>query len=181
MNDTEKKISLKKGYTQVYFGTGKGKTTAAIGLAIRAAGCGLKVYIAQFIKGLIYSELKCLNKLGNSITVQQFGRGCFIRKEPSAEDIEAAQQGIKKVREIILSEKYDVVILDEITVAQYFGLVSTEQILELIKIKPLCIELVLTGRKADQAIIDAADLVTEMREIKHYYNKGVQARKGIEK
>jgi len=172
---------IKKGYTHVYFGTGKGKTTAAIGLAVRAAGYGLKVYIAQFIKGLIYSEIKCLRKLSENIKVKQYGRGCFIKKEPSEKDITAAREGIKEAREIILSGKYDVVILDEITVAEFFGLVTVGEIIDIIKSKPGNVELVLTGRKADKKILDAADLVTEMREIKHYYNEGVQARKGIEK
>lgn len=172
---------LKRGYVQVYFGNGKGKTTAALGLAIRAAGCGLKVYIAQFIKGLIYSEIKCLDKLKDSITVRQLGRGCFIRKTPSEKDIQAAKKGLAEVKKVIVSGKYDVVILDEITVAEYFGLISTDEILELIDLKPENVELILTGRKAAKKIIDAADLVTEMVEIKHYYNVGVQAREGIEK
>ncbi|MBM3705460.1 MAG: cob(I)yrinic acid a,c-diamide adenosyltransferase [Actinobacteria bacterium] len=172
---------LKRGYVQVYFGNGKGKTTAALGLAVRAAGCGLKVYIAQFIKGLVYSELKCLEKLKDSITVKQFGRGCFIKKTPTEEDIEAAKKGMSEVREVIASGRYDVVILDEITVAEYFGLVSVDEILGFIDIKPENVELVLTGRKAAPRIIDAADLVTEMVEVKHYYNEGIQARRGIEK
>ncbi|MBM3699632.1 MAG: cob(I)yrinic acid a,c-diamide adenosyltransferase [Actinobacteria bacterium] len=172
---------LQKGYTHVYFGTGKGKTTAAMGLAVRAAGYGLKVYIAQFIKGLIYSEIKCLKKLSENITVKQYGRGCFIKKEPTQEDIEAAKHGIKEAIQIIKSGKYDVVILDEITVAEFFGLVTVAEITDIIKSKPDNVELVLTGRKADKKILDAADLVTEMKEIKHYYACGVQARKGIEK
>ena len=175
------KPQIKKGYTHVYFGTGKGKTTAAIGLAVRAAGYGLKVYIAQFIKGLIYSEIKCLKKLSENITVKQYGRGCFIKKEPTEQDILAAKHGIEEVSQIIKSGKYDVVILDEITVAEFFGLVTVEEIIDIIKSKPGNVELVLTGRKADKKILDAADLVTEMKEIKHYYNQGVQARKGIEK
>ncbi len=172
---------LQKGYTHVYFGTGKGKTTAALGLAVRAAGCGLKVYIAQFIKGLIYSEIKCLKNLSDNITVKQYGRGCFIKKEPTEQDVLAAKQGIEEVSRIISSGKYDVIILDEITVAEFFGLVTVAEITDIIKSKPGNVELVLTGRKADSKILDAADLVTEMREIKHYYNEGVQARKGIEK
>ena len=142
---------LSKGYVQVYFGTGKGKTTAAIGLAIRAAGCGLKVYIAQFIKGLVYSEIKALQKFKDSITVKQYGRGCFIKNEPAEKDIEAAKQGLEHASQVILSGKYDVVILDEITIAQYFGLITTEEIIELIKSKPSHVELVLTGRKVDRA------------------------------
>jgi cob(I)alamin adenosyltransferase len=172
---------LAKGYVQLYFGDGKGKTTAAIGLAVRAAGCGLKVFIGQFIKGLVYSEIKCLRNLSENITVRQYGRGCFIRKEPAEEDIFAAKKGLSDVKKILLSGKYDVVILDEITIAEYFKLISVAEILELINLKPQNVELVLTGRKADSKIIEAADLVTEMKEIKHYYTKNVQARKGIEK
>jgi len=181
MDNRKTRPALKKGYTHVYYGTGKGKTTAAIGLAVRAAGYGLKVYIAQFIKGLQYSELKCLKKLDENITVRQYGRGCFIRKEPAEADIKAAKKGLEEVREILLSGSYDVVILDEITVAVYFGLLTVEEIIGLINSKPENIELVLTGRKADRKILDAADLVTEMREVRHYFNLGVQARKGIEK
>lgn len=176
-----KKNRLKKGYVQLYFGNGKGKTTAAIGLALRAAGCGLKVFLAQFIKGLVYSEIKCLKNLSHNITVKQYGRGCFIMKEPSPEDILAAKKGINEVKKIIISGEYDLVILDEITVAEFFGLISVDEILDLIDSKPKNVELVLTGRKAAGKIIDAADLVTEMREIRHYYTKGVVARKGIEK
>ncbi len=172
---------LSKGYVQLYFGDGKGKTTAAIGLAIRAAGCGLKVFIAQFIKGLAYSEIKCLKKLSENITLKQYGRGCFIRNEPVDEDILAAKKGLKEVKEIILSGKFDVIILDEITIAQHFNLISIDDILELVRLKPNNVELILTGRKADKRIIDASDLVTEMKEIKHYYANGVLARKGIEK
>ena len=173
--------SLKKSYTQLYYGTGKGKTTAAIGLAVRAAGCNFKVFIAQFIKGLVYSEIKCLEKLSDNITLKQYGRVCFIKKEPTQKDIEAAKKGLKEVKDIIMSGKYDLVVLDEIGVSEYFGLLTTGEILDLINSKPSNVELVLTGRKASQALIDAADLVTEMREIKHYYNQGVIARKGIEK
>jgi cob(I)alamin adenosyltransferase len=170
-----------KGYVQLYYGNGKGKTTAAMGLALRAAGCGLKVYIAQFVKGMKYSELTSLEKLKNNITVKQYGRGCFIRRQATEKDIQAAQKGLSEVRKTIMSGKYDMVILDEITIAEYFKLISVEDILDVIASKPDHMELVLTGRKADSRIIDAADLVTEMVEIKHYYNVGIEARKGIEK
>ena len=176
-----KKHLLNKGYVQLYFGNGKGKTTAAIGLALRAAGYGLKVYIAQFVKGLKYSELVSLAKLKDNITVKQYGRGCFIKREATQKDIDAAQKGLAEVKNIITSGKYDVVILDEITIAEYFKLLSVEDILALIASKPQNVELVLTGRKADSRLIEAADLVTEMVEIKHYYNEGIEAREGIEK
>jgi len=176
-----KEYHLNKGLTQLYYGNGKGKTTAAMGLALRAAGCGLKVYIAQFVKGLKYSELISLAKLKDNITVRQYGRGCFIRRKATQKDVEAAQKGFEEVKKIIVSGKYDVVILDEITIAEYFKLISVEDILALMASKPKNVELILTGRKADSRIIEAANLVTEMVEIKHYYNEGIEAREGIEK
>jgi cob(I)alamin adenosyltransferase len=165
---------------QIYTGNGKGKTTAALGLAIRAAGACKKVYICQFIKGKPNSELRCLKKIKN-ITIEQFGRGCFIKREATQKDIDAAQKGLAEVKNIVTEGKYDVVILDEITIAEYFKLLSVEDILALIASKPQNVELILTGRKADSRIIEAADLVTEMVEVKHYYNEGIEAREGIEK
>lgn len=172
---------LKKGYVQVYTGDGKGKTTAAFGLALRATGYGLRVFIAQFVKGGQYSEIKAMEKLKDNITVKQYGRGFFIRKKPGDEDVKAAKTGLVKIKELLTSGKYDLVILDEINIAVYFKLLSVEDILDLIDLKPDDIELVLTGRKVDPKVIERADLVTEMREIKHYYKNGVVARKGIEK
>ena len=170
-----------KGYVQVYTGNGKGKTTAAFGLALRAAGAGLRVYIAQFVKGMKYSELNSLEKLSESITIKQYGRDCFIFREPEKEDIQAAQEGLKEVREIMCSGKYQMIILDEANIATYYNLFSVEELLDFIRAKPEEVELIITGRKADPRIIEEADLVTEMKEIKHYYQKGVQARDGIEK
>jgi cob(I)alamin adenosyltransferase len=170
-----------KGYVQVYTGDGKGKTTAAMGLALRAAGAGLKVYFAQFIKGMKYSEHAALDVLASSITVKQYGRKCFINGAPKEEDISAAREGLVEVREIMLSGRYQVVVLDEANVAVRYNLFSVEELLDLIRIKPDGVELVITGRDADPRIIEAADLVTEMKEIKHYYQKGVCARDGIEK
>ena len=172
---------LKKGYVQVYTGDGKGKTTAAFGLALRATGYDLQVFIAQFIKGRRYSEIKSLEKLKDNITVKQYGRGFFIRKKPCDEDIKAAKAGLAEIKELLASGKYDLVILDEINIAVYFKLLSVEDILDLIDLKPDDVELVLTGRKVDPKVIEKADLVTEMREVKHYYRKGVTGRKGIEK
>ena len=154
-----------KGYIQIYTGEGKGKTTAALGLAIRAAGAGLKVFIAQFIKMGEYSEIKALKRFEDLITVEQFGRGRFIQGKPSLEDIEAAQKGLEKIIAILSSGKHNVVIMEEANVAS----------------KPQDVELDITGRGADSRIIEKADLVTEMREIKHYFQKGVAARVGIEK
>ncbi len=170
-----------KGYVQVYTGHGKGKTTAALGLALRAAGAGLKVYIAQFVKGVEYSELHTLAKLSDSITVKQYGRGYFIYRIPEEEDIRAAQEGLKEVREIMYSRKYQMIILDEANIATHFNLFSVDDLLDFINAKPEDVELVITGRMADPRVITVADLVTEMKEVKHYYHKGVQARDGIEK
>jgi cob(I)alamin adenosyltransferase len=170
-----------KGYVQVYTGNGKGKTTAAIGLAIRAAGANLKVFIGQFVKGMHYSELDSLKRFEDLITIKQFGRDCFIYHDPTEEDIKVARDGFAEAREIVMSAKYDLVILDEINIALYYALFPVEDVLDLIKKKPSNVELVLTGRYAPKQIIDAADLVTEMKEIKHYYQEGVVAREGIEK
>jgi len=170
-----------KGYVQVYTGNGKGKTTAALGLSVRASGAGLKVYVAQFVKGMKYSEHKTLARLSDLITVKQYGRSCFIYRDPEEEDIKAAQEGLKEVKEIMLSGKYDIMILDEADIATYYNLFSVDDLLDLIHTKPENIELVITGRMADPRIIEEADLVTEMKEIKHYYQKGIMARDGIEK
>lgn len=170
---------MKKGYIQIYTGNGKGKTTAAFGLALRAVGAGLKVYIAQFVKGMEYSELNSISKIEN-ITLEQFGRNCFIKNEPEQEDIDIAQLGFKKVCNVVNNENYDVIICDEINIALYYKLISLKDVMNLIKNKPDPVELILTGRKMPTELIELADLVTEMKEIKHYYNNGVQARKGIE-
>jgi cob(I)alamin adenosyltransferase len=170
-----------KGYIQVYTGDGKGKTTAALGLAMRAYGAGLNVYIAQFVKGMKYSEQETFRVLSERLTVKQYGRGCFIKGDPTEEDVKAARSGLKEVREIMHSGKYQVIILDEANIATYYNLISVDDLLALIADKPDDIELIITGRRADPKIIEAADLVTEMKEIKHYYQKGVMAREGIEK
>jgi len=170
-----------KGYVQVYTGNGKGKTTAAIGLAVRAAGANLKVFIGQFVKGMHYSELESLKRFSDLITIKQFGRECFIFHDPTQEDIQCARDGLKEAKEIINSGEYQVVILDEINIALYYKLFPIDEVIDIIKNKPENVELILTGRYAPQEIIDIADLVTEMREIKHYYVKGVVAREGIEK
>jgi len=170
-----------KGYVHIYTGDGKGKTTAALGLSIRAAGAGLKVFIAQFIKNGDYSEIKALKRYSDFITVEQFGLGCFIRGKPTTEDIEAAQKGIEKIKSIVSSGNYKMVILDEANVAVKLGLFSVEDLLYIIADKPEEVEIVITGRNADQRLIEKSDLVTEMKEIKHYFQKGVKARVGIEK
>jgi cob(I)alamin adenosyltransferase len=174
------KAPFEQGYVQVYTGNGKGKTTAAIGLALRALGAGLPVFIGQFIKQGAYSEIKALGLLGDRVECRQFGRGCWLRGKPKEEDKRLAQQALKTVHWVFAENCYKVVILDEIITAQYFGLITVDDLLDLINRRPKSVELVLTGRYAPQEIIEAADLVSEMREIKHYYSAGVMARKGIE-
>ncbi len=170
-----------KGYVQVYTGNGKGKTTAALGQALRALGAGLRVFLGQFLKKGTYSEIKALEIFSPRIEIQQFGRGCFIRGKPTEEDFRLAREGFSLCREKVLSSLYQLVILDELNLVLHFGLLSIDEALDLIRNKPADVELVITGRYAPQPLIDAADLVTEMREIKHYYQKGVKARVGIEK
>jgi cob(I)alamin adenosyltransferase len=164
---------------QIYTGNGKGKTTAAFGLALRAAGAGLNVYIGQFTKGCSCSEHKALKKIKN-IKLEQFGRECFIRKKPGQVDVELAHQGMEKIKKIIAYGNYQVIILDEINIALRFKLVSLKEVLDLIRLTPKNIELVLTGRYAPVQLIQAADLVSQIREVKHYYAKGEKARRGIE-
>ncbi|MCP4368255.1 MAG: cob(I)yrinic acid a,c-diamide adenosyltransferase [Deltaproteobacteria bacterium] len=170
-----------KGNIQVYTGNGKGKTTAALGLSIRSAGAGLKVFIVQFLKMGDYSELKALEKFSDLITIEQYGLGRFVKGKPSPEDIEAGRKGLEKIKSIIEAGKHDVVIIEEGNVAVKYGLFSTQDLLDVIELKPENMEIVITGRDAPPEIIDKADLVTEMKEIKHYYLKGVEARIGIEK
>lgn len=170
-----------KGFLQVYTGDGKGKTTAAIGLAVRAAGAGLNVYIAQFMKLGDSSEIAALKRLSDRITVEQFGTGRFIRGNPVPEDIAAARRGIERAREVFAGAGHPLVILDEANVAASCGLFAPVDLLELVHAKPEGVELVLTGRHAAPEIIARADLVTEMKAVKHYYQAGVAARVGIEK
>jgi len=164
---------------QVYTGNGKGKTTAAFGLALRAAGAGRRVYICQFCKGKHYSEHASLKKIKN-IKVEQYGTTCFIRRAPLKNDIKLAQAGLEAARKAIHSKHYSLVVLDEINVALKLKLINLEDLLSLIKETPKTIELVLTGRSAHPEILKISDLVSEIREIKHYYKKGIRGRKGIE-
>ncbi len=182
MTDQSSNI-LGKGYVHVYTGNGKGKTTAALGLAFRAMGHGLKIYIGQFMKGQHYGEIDTARLLPDLVTIEQYGKDTFIhvKQPPDQEDVRMAQEGLKKTRTAILSSKYNIIILDEIITAHYFGLVTLDDMLEIIRSKPPGIELVFTGRYAPQALIDAADVVTEMTEIKHYYRNNVSARDGIER
>ena len=170
-----------KGYVQVYTGDGKGKTTAALGLALRAVGAGLKVYIGQFIKSAEYNEIKALKQFGAQIVLQQFGRGRFIRGNPVQADLDVARKALETIGAALSSGAYDLVIADEANVALGCKLVSEADLITLIESRPPHVELVLTGRGAPAAVLERADLVSEMRPLKHYYDKGVRARDGIEK
>jgi cob(I)alamin adenosyltransferase len=171
---------LPNGCIHLYTGDGKGKTSAAMGLALRAAGAGLGVYIAQFAKGNETGELKMLLKASKKIVVQQFGTGSFIKKGPTKIDRTLATKGFGAAEDAVKNGNYDVVILDELCIACLFNMIPVKKVLELIHNKPAHVELVITGRKAPVELIEAADLVTEMKQIKHYFNKGVKARQGIE-
>jgi cob(I)alamin adenosyltransferase len=172
---------LETGLVQVYTGNGKGKTSAAFGLALRAIGRGLNVYVIQFIKGgFDYGELHAIKGFPN-LTLKAFGRGKFVTtRPPEKEDIQLAEKALQLAKEAVESRKYDIVILDEISVALKLELISLEEVLKIVKNKPTTVELVLTGRDAPDELIQAADLVTEMKEVKHPFHKGLKARKGIE-
>ena len=174
--------NLKKGFVQVYTGNGKGKTTAAIGQAVRAAGAGLKSYIIQFMKEYPYSELNSLKLLADRIKIEQKGGDDFVyKKEPPPETEKLKIRGaLKKAEELMMSNSYDIIILDEILVAIYFKLLQTDEIISFLKKRPDNVEVILTGRYCPDEIIEMADLVTEMKEIKHYYTEGILSRKGIE-
>jgi len=167
------------GYIHLYTGNGKGKTTAALGLALRAAGAGKSVFIAQFVKGMFYSEQNALKRFPE-ISLKQYGLDCFIVNKPTQNDIAAARKGLEKVSEIILKDKYDMLIVDEICIALHYHLFELDEVIALLNAKPAAMEIVMTGRYAPPELYEAADLVSEMKEIKHYYNKGIEARKGIE-
>lgn len=172
---------MRKGYIQIYTGNGKGKTTAAFGLALRAAGAGYKVFIAQFIKNKKCSEHNALERFKDLITIRQYGKGLILKREPGVSDIRAAAQGLEDINSIIQSGDYKVVILDEANVAIHCKLFTVDAVLKILSEKPLNTELIITGRYADERIIRKADLVTEMKEVKHYWQAGVKARIGIEK
>lgn len=178
----EKKDSIGKGYVQVYTGNCKGKTTATLGLAFRAMGHGLKTYIGQFMKSQAYGEVRASQMVVPFITIEQYGEGGLIHVKPSPDkkDINAAQSGLARASDRLLSGDYNIVVLDEIFTAAYFRLIKVEDILALIADKPSGVELILTGRYAPPEVIEAADLVTEMLEVKHYFQKGIAARTGIE-
>jgi cob(I)alamin adenosyltransferase len=171
----------RRGYVQIYTGDGKGKTTAALGLALRAVGAGLRVKIIQFLKKGDYSEIKALSQLTPAVQVQQFGTGRFVRGRPSDEDCDLAASGLAAAREALTDGTWDVVILDEINVAGALGLVDIQEVVAMLESRGDHVEVVLTGRRADPAWVAAADLVTDMQAVRHYLAQGVKARPGIEK
>ena len=174
-------MALERGCVQVYTGNGKGKTTAALGLALRAVGRNLKVCVLQFIKGSgRYGEHLAAEKLAPLLTIIQTGRPGWVNTTDITEDRKVAQEALVQAEQLLKSGEYDIFICDEINGAVGFGLIDVEQVLELIRQKPEKVELVLTGRNAHPLVIEAADLVTERCEIKHYYKAGVPARTGIE-
>lgn len=162
----------------IYTGCGKGKTTAALGLALRASGAGLNVFIGQFNKGIRCGEHNALEKIKN-ITIEQYGTCRFIKRICAA-DKQKAHKGLRRIKKAIASRKYNMVILDEINVAVKLGMLLPDEILSLLDKTPSDIELILTGRDAHPALIKRADLVSLIRETKHYYKKGIAARQGIE-
>jgi len=169
-----------KGFVHVYTGNGKGKTTAAFGLALRATGAGKSVFIAQFVKGQEYSEIKSVKQYLPLIKIKQYGLECFIINEPTQDDINIGRKGFEEVSEIIRTGEYDIIVLDEANIAIYYKLFSVVELLEVLKNKAKKTEIIITGRYAPAELIDFADLVTEMKEVKHYYANGVEAREGIE-
>ena len=174
---------LSQGLVQVYTGDGKGKSTAALGLCFRAAGHGFKSYIIQFMKGqIVYGELEAVKKMEPIITIVQMGRPEFVnKKDPDPVDVGMAREAFAHARQIVAAGDHDIVVLDEVNVAMDFGLVSVDEVLDLIRTKPPFVELVLTGRFCPEKVIEAADLVTEMKLVKHYYDHGVGSRNGIER
>lgn len=174
-------IPLEHGCVQVYTGNGKGKTTASLGLALRAVGRGCKVCIFQFIKGGgPYGEHLVAEKLAPLFTIISTGRRGWVNTKDITEDRRLAQEAFMQAKEIVTAGGYDLVVLDEINGALGFGLLDLDQVLEIIALKPKNTELILTGRNAHEKVIEVADLVTEMLEVKHYYKAGIPARIGIE-
>ncbi len=175
-------MKLKQGFVQIYTGNGKGKTTAAIGQAVRAVGRGLRVYFVQFMKDFPYGELTILEQLAPQLELHRYGTDAFVfKKEPPAEKlISEMQQGLKAAEAAMCSEQYDLVILDEILVSIYFKLFSEQEALSFVQKRPEKVELILTGRYAPESLKKVADLISEIKEVKHYYQKGVSARIGIE-
>jgi cob(I)alamin adenosyltransferase len=172
---------LKQGLIQVYTGDGKGKTTCALGLAFRAVGQGFKVFMIQFLKTDFTGEVEAARRLAPDFTIQSFGTPGFPRlTDPAPETLEAILQAFTRARQVILDGQHDLVILDEVNLSLTYGLVSLQEMLEVLRRRPSHVEVVLTGRAAPPELVDLADLVTEMRPVKHYFEAGIKARRGIE-
>ncbi len=177
----KRSTKMERGLVQVYTGDGKGKTTAAVGLAMRAIGKGFDVYMVQFLKGRPYGELETAKRLSPDFTLVQSGLDSFVKRgEPSEEDLRLAAEGLELAREAIMSGRYDIVILDEVSVAVDLGVLGVEEVLPLIDDRPPGVELVLTGRNAPAEFLERADTITEMKCVRHCYDAGVPMREGIE-
>lgn len=173
---------MEKGQVHIYTGDGKGKTTAAIGLAVRAVGAGKKVYMGQFIKDMEYHEVNVLRSVGVTVELYGSGDGCFINRAPAEKDLQAAENAVKKAVYAVSCGEYDVVILDEINIAPVIGLITEEQMISIIESRAEKTELVFTGRGCPEKVMEKADLITEMKEVRHYYaTKGLLSRDGIER
>lgn len=168
------------GQIELYTGDGKGKTTAAMGLALRMAGRGGRVFIAQFLKGQESGEHFAWQRFADLVALRRYGSGHFVRDQPSPEEIALARAGWEEAARAIASGEYRLVVLDEINVAASLGLVEVELVVSALKRRPPDLEIVLTGRNAPAALIELADLVTEMVPRRHYYEKGLPARLGVE-
>ncbi len=169
------------GHIQIYTGNGKGKTTSALGLTIRAMGAGNKIFIGQFLKSGHYSEINALRRFPDQVTVEHYGLGKFVKGKPSEEDKEAGICGYRRICEILKKGEYDLVVIDEGNVAVKYGIITEQALMDIFDMKPDHVELVVTGRGATPAVMERADQVVEMKEVKHYYKQGVNARVGIEK
>jgi len=167
------------GYIHNYTGPGKGKTTAALGLALRALCAGKRVFFGQFMKGMPCSEHRAAELLPG-LRMEQFGRKAFIKSPPEEEDLRLARQGLERCAAILREGQYEMVVLDELNVAVHCGLLSVQEVLRVLAQRAPGVEVVITGRNAPKELIEVADLVTEMKEVKHYYQQGVPARVGIE-
>ena len=178
---------MQKGYLHIYTGNGKGKTTAAFGLALRAICTGKNVYIGQFVKSMSYHENRLTELLTHAdasfgrLDIELLGRGCFITRKPDPIDIEMAQSAFRHCTDLLKADAYDVIILDELSIALHFGLIPVGDVITALHQRNPAIEVVITGRKAPQELIDMADLVTDMQEVKHYYQQGVLSRDGIDR
>ncbi len=173
---------MEKGYIQIYTGNGKGKTTAALGVALRAAGIGMNTFIMQFMKEFPYSELNAFRKFTNLVRLEQYGGEDFIiqKRKPNAEEIQTIRHGFERAKEAMLSGKFDIVVLDEICVCLYYKMLKNQDLIDLFHLKPQKTELIVTGRYCPNEILANADLITEMKEVRHYYQKGVISRPGID-